>query len=139
MIDENGRNVSIPPAVFATQSLEEELRAVADNKSLRESFAGISPTAKSAMGPWSKATLFWFSLSIDSSRRGISNSISTRSPSFQLRCNARNFPGSIELSARRPLTETLVLAPAQAGIRTYNVNDSGRARLSASWVVAARG
>ena len=125
MIDENGRSVSNPPAVFATQSLEEELSAVADNKSSRLSFAERLSTAKSAMGPCSSATLFGFSLSIASSRSGISNSISMRSPSFQLRCNARNFPGSTELSAPRPFTETVVLAPAQAGMRTYKVNDSG--------------
>ena len=60
MIDENGRSVSNPLAVFTTQSLEEELRAVADNKSSRESFAEMFPTAKSAMGPCNNATLLGF-------------------------------------------------------------------------------
>src|SRR5581483_936861 len=139
MIAENGRRVSSPPSVCVRQSSDEELTAVAESNCLRVIRPGTSSTANKASGPRTDATLFLFSSSMASSRRGISNSISTRSPSFQPRCRARNFPGSIALSTRLPFTETLVFGPDHPGTRRYKVNVSGFARLSAICVVFVRG
>ncbi len=100
---------------------------------------GISPTANRAIGPCNNATVLGFWLSTVSRRRGISNSSSTLSPSFQARATATNFPGSIGVSARFPFMERVVFGPVQAGILKYSVNVSGRASANASSVVFARG
>src|SRR5258708_28785904 len=71
--------------------------------------------------------------------RDISISNSTLSPSFQVRCRARNLPGTTGLSVRRPLTDRVVLAPAHAGIRTYTAKLSGLDSAKSSCVVFALG
>src|SRR5206468_12412426 len=115
MIAEKGRSVSAPLTVIVVQSLEDCETGLAASKFLRVMPSGMSPTANNATGPCINATLSRLCSSMGSSRNGMAISISMRSRSFHSRLRARNLPGSMESLAPRPLTDSVVGAPAPAG------------------------